>query len=249
MGLDCRIERTSSRSPPQPFATVMSQPARPTAAPQVAARPWLMAHFSAATKLCVHAASKLIFRSLANADILVSWIARVLASQPGSKCQIWISSRCRRSASAKTYILPERLLPHLGSEGEICFFARGAVVLDRYDPGGTVLLCLNRAETVLRNALRGRLDDDFADEFRAHWWQTWMLSDLPQGYVGQPEHTSSRYRERAPDGRTSVRDALGGEVPSRPERSAAIHRASLRRSDGQAAFVRSLWSMASEDSG
>jgi molybdopterin/thiamine biosynthesis adenylyltransferase len=78
-----------------------------------------------------------------------------------------------------------RRLPHvLGPGGIICYYAAGAVVLDRYSPGGTILQCLNQAERVLRDALAGRLDADFADEFRSYWGGTWELSDLPLRYDG-----------------------------------------------------------------
>jgi len=79
-----------------------------------------------------------------------------------------------------------RKLPHvLGPGGIICYYAAGAVVLDRYDPGGTILQCLHQAEKVLRDALAGRSDDDFAEEFRTYWGGTWQLSDLPVRYHGK----------------------------------------------------------------
>ncbi len=83
----------------------------------------------------------------------------------------------------QTFRLP-RSLPHLGPNREICYFAKGTVVPDRYDPGGAMLMCLDRAEKVLRDAIRGRSNADFADEFGAYWHATPMLLDLPEGYVG-----------------------------------------------------------------
>lgn len=79
-----------------------------------------------------------------------------------------------------------RRLPHvLGPGGVICYYAAGAVVLDRYDAGGSILQCLGQAERVLRDALAGRLDDDFAGEFQAYWGGTWQLGDLPADYTGE----------------------------------------------------------------
>lgn len=76
-------------------------------------------------------------------------------------------------------------VPHvLGPGGTVCYYARGAVVLDRYDPGGAILQCLDQAERVLRDALAGRLDADFAGEFRSYWGGTWQLGDLPRSYSG-----------------------------------------------------------------
>lgn len=76
-------------------------------------------------------------------------------------------------------------MPHvLGPGGIICYFASGSVVLDRYNPGGTILQCLARAERVLRDAIAGRSEDDFAGEFRTYWGGTWQLGDLPHSYSG-----------------------------------------------------------------
>ena len=79
----------------------------------------------------------------------------------------------------------KRTIPHLlNSDMSLCYFEPGAVVLDRYDPGGTVLQCLAQADKVLRDAIRGRLDDDFADEFLAYWGPSPVLVDLPDGFEG-----------------------------------------------------------------
>ncbi len=81
--------------------------------------------------------------------------------------------------------MPNRTLPHLlGVERSVCYYGKGSVVLDRYDPGGTVLQCLEQAETVLRDAIRGRSDSDIADEFQAYWGHTFVYVDLPADYIG-----------------------------------------------------------------
>ena len=41
-------------------------------------------------------------------------------------------------------------VPHLGADGGLCYLAKGAVVLDIYDPVGQSLACLQRAAVVLR---------------------------------------------------------------------------------------------------
>ncbi|UIY45312.1 ThiF family adenylyltransferase [Methylobacterium radiotolerans] len=83
------------------------------------------------------------------------------------------------------YAMPDRMLPHLqGVDRSICYYAKGSVILDRYDPGGTVLQCLDQAETVLRNAIDGRSDADFSDEFNAYWGSTFVYVALPTDYVG-----------------------------------------------------------------
>ncbi|GJE46139.1 hypothetical protein AEGHOMDF_5339 [Methylobacterium soli] len=81
--------------------------------------------------------------------------------------------------------MPERTLPHLlGVNRSLCYYGKGSVILDRYDPGGTVLQCLEQAEAVLRDAVAGRSDDDFADEFQAYWGGTFAYVDLPIGHIG-----------------------------------------------------------------
>jgi molybdopterin/thiamine biosynthesis adenylyltransferase len=79
----------------------------------------------------------------------------------------------------------DRKLPHvLGLRRAICYYARGSVVLDRYNPAGTVIQCLERAERVMADAMSGRSDGDFAAEFGAYWRDFWMMVDLPDGYTG-----------------------------------------------------------------
>lgn len=83
------------------------------------------------------------------------------------------------------YRIPDRMVPHLAGGGTgICYYGKGSVVLDRYDPAGTVLQCLNRAEKVARDAIRGRSDGDFAQEFQAYWSSSFVYVDLPDGYAG-----------------------------------------------------------------
>jgi molybdopterin/thiamine biosynthesis adenylyltransferase len=87
---------------------------------------------------------------------------------------------------APQFELSGRRIPHvLGIERNICYYARGAVVLDRYDPAGTVLQCLTKCEDVIRQALHGRLNDDFADEFGSYWSAVNSLVDLPEDATGR----------------------------------------------------------------
>lgn len=86
---------------------------------------------------------------------------------------------------AQHYNLPHRKLPHvLGTQREVCYYAKGTVILDRYDPAGTVLQCLDKCESVIRNAITGKLDDDLADEFGAYWSSVNSLVDVPINSTG-----------------------------------------------------------------
>lgn len=67
-------------------------------------------------------------------------------------------------------VLPA-LSPHVYASGGLCYFASGAVVLDRYDPAESIAQCLDQAQLVLD---RIRYDpnfrhDDIQDEFLQHW--------------------------------------------------------------------------------
>src|SRR5690606_23448756 len=60
-------------------------------------------------------------------------------------------------------------VPHLGAYGDLCYLAKGAVVLDIYDPVGQSLACLQRASVVLGQIMKGEMIEDLAEEFFAYW--------------------------------------------------------------------------------
>jgi len=83
------------------------------------------------------------------------------------------------------YAVSGRRLPHLlDGTRSFCYYAAGGIVLDRYNPGGTILQCLDRADAVMRDAVRGRSDLDFADEFHSYWSGYYLLVDLPSNFTG-----------------------------------------------------------------
>jgi hypothetical protein len=76
-------------------------------------------------------------------------------------------------------------VPHvLRSDGTFCYLDRKSVVLDRYRPAETVIQCLERADEVLRDAVKGRLADDLAEEFGDYWSSGQVLVDLPPSFEG-----------------------------------------------------------------
>ncbi len=60
-------------------------------------------------------------------------------------------------------------VPHLSSNGGLCYIDHGTVVLDIFDPIGQFIACLERAETVWRQILEGEMIEDLAEEFFAYW--------------------------------------------------------------------------------
>lgn len=98
----------------------------------------------------------------------------------------------------------KRTIPHLLSSNlSLCYLEQGSVVLDRYNPAGTVLQCLEQADKVLRDGMRGRLDADFADEFRVYWGLVPVLVDLPESFAGDATINVSK-----PDRRGEVQIVL-----------------------------------------
>jgi molybdopterin/thiamine biosynthesis adenylyltransferase len=67
-------------------------------------------------------------------------------------------------------VLPP-LSPHVYANGGLCYFATGAVVLDRYDPAESIAQCLDQAQRVLERIRQdpGYRHDDVQDEFLQHW--------------------------------------------------------------------------------
>lgn len=68
--------------------------------------------------------------------------------------------------------VPERLKPvspHIVGGGFLCYAAAGSITLDVFDPDGQVLACIERAEHVLGQILRGEPTADLEEEFFAYW--------------------------------------------------------------------------------
>jgi molybdopterin/thiamine biosynthesis adenylyltransferase len=63
------------------------------------------------------------------------------------------------------------LMAHVSVDGELCYFAQGSVVLDRYDPAASVEQCLDQAKAVLEKIASDPkfCASDLENEFIAHW--------------------------------------------------------------------------------
>jgi hypothetical protein len=117
--------------------------------------------------------------------------------------------------------MPDRVHPHLLGEGHLCYLEATSTVLDRYEPGGTALFCLHRAGRVLRDAILGKSDEDFAAEFFAYWGGTAYV-DLPKEFEAgdaavhwlalRPEEPEMRTGVIAPKGRLRD-DGVPNAVP------------------------------------
>lgn len=78
------------------------------------------------------------------------------------------------------------VVPHLGSDGYLCYIAKGSVVLDIFDPIGQSLACIKRAEVVLAQILKGEMIQDLEEEFYAYWGGDQLcLVDMQEHNLGK----------------------------------------------------------------
>ncbi|MBU3904504.1 MAG: ThiF family adenylyltransferase [Gammaproteobacteria bacterium] len=90
----------------------------------------------------------------------------------GYLCEVQIDSTFFDLPRIRLLEIPPELLatvPHLGAGGELCYLAKGTIVLDIYDPVGQSLACLQRAAYVLGQIMSGEMIEDLAEEFFAYW--------------------------------------------------------------------------------
>lgn len=76
------------------------------------------------------------------------------------------------------------VLAHVGAGGQICYAAKGSIVLDIFDIAGQTLGCIDRATQVLDLSLRGEMDKDLEDEFFAFWDGDLCFLDIHSGDPG-----------------------------------------------------------------
>jgi molybdopterin/thiamine biosynthesis adenylyltransferase len=113
--------------------------------------------------------------------------------------------------------------PHLGSAGNLCYLAKGSVVLDIFDPIGQTLACIVEAEKVLSSILSGKLVDDLEDEFFVYWNGPFCLLDLQAGRLGRQQAFLSKPESPVlgvvtddPKRSAYKLDAIGWEATDKP---------------------------------
>lgn len=70
------------------------------------------------------------------------------------------------------------VMPHISSNGYICYSTKDTLVLDIFDMAGQTLACLDRAANVLDLALQGKMQQDLEDEFFVCWQGNPCLLDV-----------------------------------------------------------------------
>jgi len=97
-----------------------------------------------------------------------------------------------------TLLEPEEQAPnvvaHLWLSGDLCFARNEDYVLDRYNVGGTVLLCLKLAQMGIERALtHKKFEDEIANEFPQHWQGAEFYYDLSSKGIARAKiHTVPR---------------------------------------------------------
>ena len=84
--------------------------------------------------------------------------------------------------------IPHKLpaaVPHLGSDGGLCYLAKGTIILDIYDPVGQSLACLERAAFVLGEVMQGKMVEDLTEEFFAYWHGWFCFADIEGHNLGK----------------------------------------------------------------
>lgn len=109
-------------------------------------------------------------------------------SQKGCPCEIQLDPKFFKLPRIRLLEIPPELpaaVPHLGGNGELCYIAKGTVVLDIFDPIGQSLACLDRAAGVFGQITKGEMVEDLAEEFFAYWDGWLCLVDMQGEDLGR----------------------------------------------------------------
>ena len=105
----------------------------------------------------------------------------------GYPCEVQLDPKFFELPRIRLLKIPRELpaaIPHLGSDGELCYIAKGTVVLDIFDPIGQSLACLERAEIVVGQIMKGEMVEDLTEEFFAYWGGPFCMVDIQGESLG-----------------------------------------------------------------
>ena len=134
------------------------------------------------------------------------------------------------------------VVAHLSASGALCFANNADVVLDRYNVGGTALLCIEMARRGVERALTHKyVEDEIAAEFPQHWQGDVFFYDLGVDWQGRASlFPLARANGRCPvlAADKSALNALSGDAKAIAKTidgawSAQVYRASEFLSFGQ----------------
>lgn len=75
----------------------------------------------------------------------------------------------------------------------LCFADPDTFLLDRYNPGGEILKCIEQAKKVLARSVEGNAEDDLVREFPVYWGGEVVLSDID--FDSQKQLRLSRFQD------------------------------------------------------
>lgn len=133
------------------------------------------------------------------------------------------------------------LMPHVDVSGWLCYFRRGAVVLDRYDPALAIIQCINQAEAVISRIATDAnyRTDDIQDEFLAHWIHGQKTWPVLKGSIS-PNAVSANYSLLNTGGErraiiasdvaevSAIAQAIGSNVPTQSNCKCWLFKTDLR---------------------
>lgn len=108
----------------------------------------------------------------------------------GMPCEVQLDPTFIELPRIRLLEIPSELptaVPHLGADGELCYLARGAVVLDIYDPVGQSIACLEHAAKIFGRILNGEMIEDLTEEFFAYWRGWFCFVDMEGKNLGQQD--------------------------------------------------------------
>lgn len=122
-------------------------------------------------------------------------------SMEGCLCEVHLDSNFFELPRIQLLEVPLKLpaaVPHIASNGGLCYLAKGTVVIDIFDPIGQSLACLERAESVFGQIMKGEMVEDLAEEFFAYWDGPFCMIDMQGEDLGRQRCIVAE----APGGRT-----------------------------------------------
>lgn len=111
-----------------------------------------------------------------------------LESEKSYQCEIQLDPNFSELPRIRLLEVPPELpavVPHLGGDGGLCYIDSRTVVLDIFDPVGQSLACLERAESVLGQIMKGEMVEDLTEEFFAYWGGPFCMLDMEGEDLGQ----------------------------------------------------------------
>lgn len=103
-------------------------------------------------------------------------------------CEIQLDSNFFELPRIRLLEIPPELpaaVPHLGSDGGLCYIDKGTVILDIFDPIGQSIACLDRAASVFGQIMNGEMVEDLTEEFFAYWGGQFCMVDIQGEDLGR----------------------------------------------------------------